>query len=92
LGAGRLKAAVLMLSQGAMALGGIVWGAAAEEFGTRATLLAIGGLFVASLALARRWSLDLLDLPAPPAASRWTPSEVEGRRMRAGTIRQYLSR
>jgi hypothetical protein len=56
-----------MLSQGAMALGGIVWGAAAVEFGTRATLLAIGGLFVASLALARRWSLDL-DLPAPPAA------------------------
>jgi hypothetical protein len=81
-----------MLSQGAMALGGIVWGAAAVEFGTRATLLAIGGLFVASLALARRWSLDLVDLPAPPAAPAGPLSEVEGRRMRAGTIRQYLSR
>ena len=59
---GRLNAAVLMLSQGAMAAGGIVWGAAAEGFGTRTTLLAVGGLFVASLALARRWSLDPLDL------------------------------
>ena len=77
---GRLNAAVLMLSQGAMAVGGIVWGAAAEGFGTRATLLAIAGLFVASLALARRWSLDLLDLPAPPPA-RWTPSDVESVRV-----------
>jgi predicted MFS family arabinose efflux permease len=63
---GRLNAAVLMLSQGAMGAGGIVWGAAAQGFGTRATLLVIGGLFVASLALARRWSLDPLDLPTTP--------------------------
>jgi MFS family permease len=77
---GRLNAAVLMLSQGAMAVGGIVWGAAAEGFGTRATLLAVGGLFVASLAFARRWSLDPLDLPAPPAP-RWIPSDAESVRV-----------
>lgn len=77
---GRLNAAVLMLSQGAMAVGGIVWGAAAEGFGTRATLLAVGGLFVASLALARRWSLDPLDLPAP-TAPRWIPSDAESVRV-----------
>jgi hypothetical protein len=71
---------VLMLSQGAMAVGGIVWGAAAEGFGTRATLLAVGGLFVASLAFARRWSLDPLDLPAPPAP-RWIPSDAESVRV-----------
>jgi len=71
---------VLMLSQGAMAVGGIVWGAAAEGFGTRATLLAAGGLFVASLALARHWSLDPLDLPAPPAP-RWIPSDAESVRV-----------
>ena len=73
---GRLNAAVLMLSQGAMAAGGILWGAAAQGFGTRVTLLAIGGLFVASLALARRWSLEPLDLPAP-AAPPWTASGAQ---------------
>jgi MFS family permease len=73
---GRLNAAVLMLSQGAMAVGGLVWGAAAQAFGTRVTLLAIAGLFVASLALARRWSLDPLDLPASPVPY-WTPSGAE---------------
>src|SRR5260370_42653182 len=63
-----------------MPVGGIVWGAAAEGFGTRAPLLAVGGLFVASLALARRWSLDPLDLPAPPAP-RWTPADAESVRV-----------
>jgi hypothetical protein len=56
-----------MLSQGAMAVGGIVWGAAAEWFGTRISLLAITILFMASLIVARRWSVDLLDIPGPSA-------------------------
>ena len=57
-------------------------GAAAEGFGTRATLLAIAGLFIASLTLARRWSLEPLDLPAAPAP-RWVPSRSpKGRRSR----------
>jgi predicted MFS family arabinose efflux permease len=64
---GRVNAAVIMLSQGAMAVGGIVWGAAAEWFGTRISLLAITVLFMASLMVARRWSLDLLDIPGPSA-------------------------
>src|SRR5260221_14647573 len=49
---GRLNAAVLMLSQGALAVGGIVWGAAAEGVGTRAPLLAIWGRVLGPLALA----------------------------------------
>ena len=64
---GRVNAAVIMLSQGAMAVGGIVWGAAAEWFGTRMSLLVIAVLFVASLIVARRWSLDLLDIPSAPS-------------------------
>jgi hypothetical protein len=64
---GRVNAAVIMLSQGAMAVGGIVWGAAAEWFGTRISLLAITVLFMASLIIARRWSLDLLDIPGASA-------------------------
>jgi hypothetical protein len=59
-----------------MAAGGLVWGAAAQAFGTRVTLLAIAGLFVASLVLARRWSLDPLDLPASPIPF-WAPSGAE---------------
>ncbi len=77
---GRLNAVVLMLSQGALAAGGIVWGAAAERFGSRATLLAIAGLFIASLPLARRWSLDPGDRPVSPA-TRWPPSNTESARV-----------
>jgi hypothetical protein len=32
------------------------------------------------LALARRWSLDPLNLPAPPTP-RWTPSDAESVRV-----------
>ena len=55
-----------------MAVGGIVWGAAAQWFGTRISLLAIAVLFVASLAIARRWSLDFMEVPAAHAG--WTES------------------
>src|SRR5260221_3139293 len=60
---GRLNAAVLMLSQGAMAVGGIAWGRGAEGFGTRATPLAIGGGVCGSLAPAPPRSPDP---PGPP--------------------------
>ena len=46
---GRMNATVIMVSQGAMALGGVVWGAAAAIFGVYPTL--IGGAVLLSISL-----------------------------------------
>jgi MFS family permease len=66
---GRLNASFIMLSQGAMALGGIVWGAAATVFGVSHTLIAGAALLVLSLLVAIPLSINFtrtLDLdPAP---------------------------
>src|ERR1700752_5448880 len=51
---GRMNATVIMTSQGAMALGGVVWGSAAATAGTSNTLLTAAILFLTSLGLARR--------------------------------------
>jgi len=48
---GRVNAAVIMLSQGAMAAGGMVWGLPAHTYGTRPTLAVVATLFTAYLAL-----------------------------------------
>jgi MFS family permease len=69
---GRMSATVIMASQGAMALGGIVWGASAAGFGVQRTLIAGAVLLALSLMLAIPLSLDFthgLDLaPAPRTA------------------------
>jgi MFS family permease len=54
---GRMNATVIMTSQGAMALGGVVWGSAAATAGTSNTLLTAAILFLTSLVLARRLSI-----------------------------------
>jgi MFS family permease len=41
---GRMNATIIMASQAATALGGLVWGAAAEQFGVVATFLALSSL------------------------------------------------
>jgi hypothetical protein len=46
---GRMNATVIMVSQGAMALGGVVWGAAAAILGFHPTL--IGGAVLLSISL-----------------------------------------
>jgi hypothetical protein len=46
---GRMNATVIMVSQGAMALGGVVWGAAAAVLGLHPTL--IGGAILLSISL-----------------------------------------
>jgi MFS family permease len=51
---GRLNAMVIMISQGAMALGGVIWGSAATIAGASSTLLWAAVLFFGSLVLARR--------------------------------------
>ena len=56
---GRLNATVIMISQGAMALGGVIWGSASAIAGTSYTLLGAAVLLLASLFLARRLSINL---------------------------------
>jgi predicted MFS family arabinose efflux permease len=55
---GRMNATVIMVSQGAMALGGVIWGSAAANAGANYTLLGAAILFVTSLFLARRLSIN----------------------------------
>jgi MFS family permease len=56
---GRLNAAVIMVSQGAMTFGGVIWGLGAAITGTGYTLLGAALLFLTSLLLARRLSINL---------------------------------
>jgi predicted MFS family arabinose efflux permease len=55
---GRLNATVIVISQGAMALGGVIWGSASAIAGTSYTLLGAAVLFLTSLLLARRLSIN----------------------------------
>src|SRR3984893_479828 len=57
-GRGRMNAAVIMISQGGMALGGVIWGFAASIAGTSYTLFGAAILFLMSLVLAGRLSLN----------------------------------
>src|SRR5499427_436747 len=58
---GRLNAMVIMISQGAMALGGVIWGSAATIAGAGYTLLGAAVLFLTSLLLARRLSINVVE-------------------------------
>ena len=55
---GRMNAAHMMASQGGVAVGGILWGAAAIWFGVGSTLVGGGFLLAASLALAVPLSIN----------------------------------
>jgi len=55
---GRMNATVVMVSQGALALGGVIWGYAVATTGTTYTLLGAAVLFLISLALARPLSIN----------------------------------
>jgi MFS family permease len=55
---GRMNAAVIMVSQGAMALGGVIWGCTATKVGLSFTLLGAAFLFLISLALAIPLSIN----------------------------------
>jgi MFS family permease len=56
---GRMNATVLMISQGAMALGGVIWGSTAAIAGLSNTLLGAAVLFLMSLFLTRRLSINV---------------------------------
>jgi hypothetical protein len=55
---GRMNATHIMLSQGGMALGGLVWGGSAASLGVTFTLVAAAVLLLSSLALAFPLSID----------------------------------
>ena len=55
---GRMNATHIMLTQGGMALGGLVWGGSAASLGVSFTLLAAAALLLSSLALAFPLSID----------------------------------
>jgi predicted MFS family arabinose efflux permease len=57
---GRMNATVIMISQGAMALGGVIWGSTATIAGASYTLLGAAVLFLATLLLARRLSINVI--------------------------------
>ena len=55
---GRMNATVIMILQGAMALGGVIWGSAASLAGASYTLVGAAVLFLTSLLLGRRLSIN----------------------------------
>jgi MFS family permease len=56
---GRMNATVIMISQGATALGGVIWGSTAAIAGLSNTLLGAAVLFLTSLFLTRRLSINV---------------------------------
>jgi hypothetical protein len=91
---GRMNATVIMISQGAMALGGVIWGSAGAIAGASYTLLGAAVLFLTSLLLVRRISinfagdLDRLRLPVLATIAstnvRPTPTHRERRSLKTG--------
>jgi hypothetical protein len=55
---GRMNATVIMLSQGTLAIGGVLWGSAIAAAGITYTLFGAAILFLTSLALACRLSIN----------------------------------
>ena len=56
---GRMNATVIMISQGAMVFGGVIWSSAAAVAGPIHTLLGAAVLFLTSLLLGRRLSINV---------------------------------
>jgi len=81
-----MNATVIAVSQGALALGGVIWGSAVAATGTTYTLLGAAVLFLISLALARPLSIDFTGSlnfdPAPVTAFShkliYTPEPHDG--------------
>ena len=70
---GRMNATIIMAAQGAMALGGFIWGSSVSRWGVTSTLLAACALQLASLVLQSWLSIDFTGElhfePAPVAGS-----------------------
>ncbi|HEU4678163.1 MAG TPA: MFS transporter [Terrimicrobiaceae bacterium] len=76
---GRMNATVIMISQGAMGIGGLVSGLAGAIAGPRCTLLGAAVLFLASLILVRRLSINFTgNLDEKAASGSSSHAEPEG--------------
>ena len=73
---GRMNAIIIMISQGAMAVGGVTWGSTAAIAGTGHTLLGAAALFFTSLLLGRRLSINVTG-NLEEAVSGFSPGSVE---------------
>ena len=73
---GRMNAAVIMISQGAMALGGLIWGSAATIAGPSSAMLGAAMLFLTSLLLARRLSINVTKNVEATVSGSVEPEEV----------------
>jgi predicted MFS family arabinose efflux permease len=60
---GRVNAAVIVISQGAITLGSVIWGSAAAIAGASSTLFAAAVLFLVGLLLFRRLSINFTGNP-----------------------------
>ena len=60
---GRFNATVIMISQGAITLGSVVWGSAAAMVGAGSTLFTAAVLFLIALLLSRRLSINFAGNP-----------------------------
>src|ERR1700737_1555859 len=69
---GRMNATIIMVSQGAMALGGIIWGFSASTLGVTITLEAAAGLLLLSLLLSIPLSINFI------SELNFTPAPVTG--------------
>jgi MFS family permease len=58
---GRMNATVIMVSQGALALGGVVWGSSASIWGVSNTILAAAALLLLSIVLLVWLSIDFTE-------------------------------
>jgi Transmembrane secretion effector len=54
-----MNAAIIMIGQGAIALGGVLWGSSAVFFGPTYALLAAALLLLVTLPLDMRWSISI---------------------------------
>jgi hypothetical protein len=54
-----MNATIIMIGQGAIALGGVLWGSSALIFGPAYTLLAAALLLLVTLPLDMRWSISI---------------------------------
>src|SRR5215510_104204 len=86
---GRMSATIIMITQGATALGGAVWGAAATKWGIVPTFVVAGVLailvtFISRVVLRNRLSIDFAaDLNFEPAAVRVFSCDLDPVRLSA---------
>jgi MFS family permease len=73
---GRMNATVLRISQGAMGIGGLISGFAGAVAGTRPTLLGAAVLFLASLIISRRLSINFTGSLNDEKVARGSSSQV----------------